>query len=44
MMSTMVENGFMAGFSVGNTNRGTLNMSHLLFVDDTSIFYEAEQN
>lgn len=44
MISAIVNNGFMAGFSVGGTNRGTLNISHLLFADDTSIFCEEEQN
>ncbi|XP_041009378.1 uncharacterized protein LOC121253433 [Juglans microcarpa x Juglans regia] len=44
MLSVVVSNGFMAGFSVDDPNRGLTLVSHLLFVDDTLIFYEAEQD
>lgn len=39
MISAVVNRGFVTGFSVGDTDRGTLNISHLLFANDTLIFY-----
>lgn len=41
---TLVNDGFMVGFLVGDTNSGTLTISHLLFTNDTLIFREAEQD
>lgn len=38
MVSAIVNGGFFLGFSVGSRNVGGLNISHLLFADDTLIF------
>lgn len=38
MIFALVNSGFVTEFSVVDTNRGTLNISHLFFVDDTLIF------
>jgi hypothetical protein len=40
-LSTIVNGGFLLSFSVGSWNIGALNIFHLLFVDDTLIFYGA---
>lgn len=44
MISMMVNNAFLAGFSIGDIHRGTLHIFYLLFVDDTQIFCEADLN
>lgn len=44
MISVLLNSGFMAGFLVRDTNRSTLNISHLLYGDDTLIFCEVEQD
>jgi len=41
MMSATVYKGLLSGFLVGSKNNNELLMSHLLFVDDTLIFCEA---
>ncbi|KAF5442537.1 hypothetical protein F2P56_035184 [Juglans regia] len=41
MIGGAVEGGFISGFSVGETSSGSLNISHLLFANDTLIFCEA---
>lgn len=38
IISSIVEGGFISGFSVGEDTIGTLIMSHLIFADDTLIF------
>lgn len=42
VLVALVQHSFMAGFLLGDSCRGTLNISHLLFVDDTLFFCEAE--
>lgn len=44
MTSTAVTHGFLIGFPIGDPDRGTVTLSHLLFADDTLIFYEADRN
>lgn len=44
MISALTHNGFMEGFSVGTPDRGIINISHLLFADDTLVFCEPDQN
>lgn len=44
MMLAMVGGGFMSGFLVGGFNWGTLNISHLLFANDTLISCDVEQS
>ncbi|KAG7955591.1 hypothetical protein I3843_11G080000 [Carya illinoinensis] len=39
--SALVMNGLVAGFKISSPNRGLVNISHLLFVDDTLFFCEA---
>jgi hypothetical protein len=41
MIHKEVESGFIAGFKVGREDRKVLEISHLLFADDTIIFCEA---
>lgn len=43
MLSAMGTGGFVTGFSEGDTSGATLNISHLLFTDDTLMFCEVEQ-
>jgi hypothetical protein len=44
MMSVVVNKGFIFGFLVGVRNDDSLFVSHLLFVNDTLIFFEGEPN
>lgn len=44
MISALVNSGFVDGFLVGDTNRGSFNITHLLFTNDTLICCEVEQN
>lgn len=44
MILVLVQHGFMAEFLVGDSNRNTLNISHLLVADNTLIFCEAKNN
>jgi hypothetical protein len=44
MLSTIENGGFFSGFFVGSRNIGELNISHLLIVDGTLIFYGAKPN
>ena len=43
MIAGAVAGGFLSGFSVGEATSGSINISHLLFADDTLIFYDAKQ-
>ncbi|KAG7950083.1 hypothetical protein I3843_13G094100 [Carya illinoinensis] len=43
MLSALVVNRVITGFSIGTPNRGIINISHLLFADDTLIMCEADQ-
>jgi len=38
LFSVIVQNGFLSGFFVGSSSNGVINISHLLFVDDTLVF------
>ena len=38
-----VEGGYLSGCIIRGGNRATLNISHLFFVDDTIVFYEASK-
>ena len=42
MLDKVVHEGRMLGFSVGNLEGRSMAVSHLLFVDDTLIFCEAD--
>ena len=42
MLDKAIHEGCMSGFSVGNLEGRSLAVSHLLFVDDMLIFYEAD--
>ncbi|KAF5475670.1 hypothetical protein F2P56_007450 [Juglans regia] len=44
MLTTLVNNRFVDGFSVGDPNMGNLNTSHLQFADDRLIFCEVDKN
>ncbi|XP_035547425.1 uncharacterized protein LOC118348939 [Juglans regia] len=44
MTSAAVMHGFVTGFTIGDPSRGIITLSHLLFADDTLIFYEVDQN
>jgi hypothetical protein len=39
MLSATVNGGILSGFFVGSRHSGVVNMSHMLFVDDTLFFY-----
>lgn len=43
MVEVVVGGDFIIGFLVGNAIDGFITLSHLLFVDDTYIFYDADQ-
>jgi hypothetical protein len=38
LFSVTVQRGFLSGFSVGSSSNGGINISHLLFADDTLVF------
>jgi hypothetical protein len=38
LFSVIVHRGFLSGFSVGFGSNGVINISHLLFADDTLVF------
>jgi hypothetical protein len=38
LCSIFVQRGFLSGFSVGSRSTGVINVSHLLFADDTLVF------
>jgi len=38
LFSITVQRGFLSGFSVGSSSNGVINISHLLFADDTLVF------
>jgi hypothetical protein len=38
IISALVDRGLLSGFMVGSTSGGAINISHLLFADDTLIF------
>jgi hypothetical protein len=38
LFSITVQRGFLSGFSVGSGSNGEINISHLLFADDTLVF------
>lgn len=44
IMFVMIESGFMAWFSIGDTYQGTINISHLLSANDALIVCKVEQN
>jgi hypothetical protein len=44
MISTAVSGGLLSGFSVGTRNDGGIDISHLLFADDTLIFVGLTQS
>jgi hypothetical protein len=41
LFSISVQRGFLSGFSVGSRSNGVINVSHLLFANDTLVFYGA---
>jgi hypothetical protein len=41
MLDAFTSRGLISGFSVGSSEQDRVNVSHLLFADDTLIFYEA---
>jgi hypothetical protein len=38
LVSISVQRGFLSGFFVGSRSTGVINVSHLLFADDTLVF------
>jgi hypothetical protein len=38
LFSITVQRGFLSGFSMGSGSNGVINISHLLFADDTLVF------
>ena len=43
LIRRVVEGGFISGCSIRRGRRQTVNISHLLFADDTIVFYEAKK-
>jgi hypothetical protein len=41
LFAITAQRGFLSGFSVGSGSNGVINISHMLFVDDTLVFCEA---
>jgi hypothetical protein len=44
LFSITVQRGFLSGFSVGSSSNGVINISHLLFADDTLVFCGASSD
>lgn len=44
MIDGVTEGGFILAFSAGEATIGSLNISYLLFADDTLVFYEVNQD
>jgi hypothetical protein len=44
LLSATIHRGFLSGFSMGFGNNGVINLSHLLFADDTLVFWGANPN
>lgn len=44
MLEASVDGSFLFGFSMGGTSSGGVNVSHILFADDTLIFCELDPN
>lgn len=42
MLGIAVSGGFLADFSVGKSNNGLINISHLLFANDTLLFCDVD--
>jgi hypothetical protein len=40
MLTTIIDGGFLSGVSLGSRNTGAVHICHVLFVDDTGIFWK----